>query len=192
MNKHNRDKRRGQDRKGNGPFVVAWLLLLLIAGYLQAAGTGLDITFKGSLIDRQCVFEQGDGPLEVVFRPTAIKYFDTYGKTETMPFTLRLKNCTAATQGKLVDLTFSYPQQETVEGVVMLKPSGNTGVVIGLLDGAGNAIVPDSSVEAGTITTTGAGSINHFSLGAYVMAPPGVTVRAGAYSATTTFTVSYR
>ncbi|EBL5818968.1 type 1 fimbrial protein [Salmonella enterica subsp. enterica serovar Muenchen] len=181
-------------RRDNGswPFVGAWLLLLLIAGYLQAAGTGLDITFKGTLIDRQCVFEQGDGPLEVTFRPTPVKYFDAYGKTDTKAFTLGLKNCTAATQGKLVDLSFSFPQQETVNGVTMLKPAGDTGVVIGLLDGAGNVIEPDTRVEVGPITTTGAGSINRFSLGAYVTAPAGVTVKAGAYSATTTFTVSYR
>ncbi|EAU6886236.1 type 1 fimbrial protein [Salmonella enterica] len=181
--------KRGKD---NWPFVVAWLLLLLVAGYLQAAGTGLDVSFKGSLIDRQCVFEQGDAPLEVSFRPTSIKYFNTYGKTQTKNFVIGLKNCTAATQGKLVDLTFSYPQRETVDGVVMLKPSGNTGVVIGLLDGAGQVIVPDRKVEVGGITSVGTGSINRFTLGAYAMVPSGVAVKTGAYSATTTFTVSYR
>ncbi|EAM8425038.1 type 1 fimbrial protein [Salmonella enterica subsp. enterica serovar Glostrup] len=181
-----------RNRKGNWPFLAAWLLLLLIAGYLQAAGTGLDITFKGTLIDRQCVFEQGDAPLEVVFTPKAIKFFDTTDRTETKPFTLGLKNCTAATQGKSVDLTFSFPQTEMVAGVPMLKPTGDTGLVIALLDGAGNVITPNKAVDVGTVTQTGNGKVNHFTLGAYVMAPPGVTVKAGQYSATATFMVSYR
>lgn len=178
--------------KGNWPFVAAWLLLLLIAGYLQAAGTGLDVTFRGTLIDRQCVFEQDDLPLEVSFGPVSIKYFNTYGKTQTKTFAIGLKNCTAATQGKLVDLTFTYPQRETVDGVVMLKPSGDTGVVIGLLDGAGQPVAPDQAVSVGSITSVGTGSVNRFTLGAYAMVPPGVTVKAGGYNATTTFMVSYR
>ncbi|EAR9301923.1 type 1 fimbrial protein [Salmonella enterica subsp. houtenae serovar 44:z36,[z38]:-] len=179
-------------RKEIWPYVGAWLLLLLIAGYLQAAGTGLDITFKGTLIDRQCVFEQDDMPLEVIFPPKGIRFFKTYIRTETMPFTLGLKNCTAATQGKTVDLTFSYPQTETVDGVAMLKPTGDTGLVIVLLDGAGNMIEQNKTVDVGSITQTGSGKINRFTLGAYVMAPSGVTVKEGKYSATATFMVSYR
>ncbi|EEA2717979.1 fimbrial protein [Salmonella enterica subsp. enterica serovar Chester] len=178
--------------KGNWPFVGAWLLLLLVAGYLQAAGTGLDIIFKGVLIDRQCVFEQGDAPLEVEFTPKTVKFFKDSSRTETMPFTLGLKNCTAVTQGKSVDLTFSYPQMETVDGVAMLKPTGDTGLVIALLDGSGNVIEPNKAVDVGHITLTGSGKINHFTLGAYALAPPGVTIKAGNYSATATFMVSYR
>ncbi|EAO1992403.1 type 1 fimbrial protein [Salmonella enterica] len=178
--------------KGNWPFVGAWLVLLLVAGYLQAAGTELDITFKGTLIDRQCVFEQDDVPLEVTFTPRAVKFFETYGKTETMPFTLGLKNCTAATQGKSVDLTFSYPQTENVGGVVMLKPTGDTGLVIALLDGSGNVIEPNKAVDVGIITQVGEGKVNRFTLRAYAMAPSGVTVKPGNYSATATFMVSYR
>ncbi|EAB6708046.1 type 1 fimbrial protein [Salmonella enterica subsp. enterica] len=181
-----------RSRKDIWPFLGAWLLLLFIAGYLQAAGTKLNITFKGNLIDRQCVFEQGDGPLEVTFRPKAVRFFKFYSRTETVPFTLKLKNCTAATQGKTVDLTFSYSQTETVSGVAMLKPTGDTGLVIVLLDGAGNVVEPDKKVDVGKITQTGNGAINSFTLGAYVMAPSGVTVKEGNYSATATFMVSYR
>ncbi len=169
-----------------------WFLLLLVAGYLQAAGTGLDITFKGSLIDRQCVFEQGDVPLEVEFTPKAVKFFKVYSRTETMPFTLGLKNCTVGSLGKTVDLTFSYPQTEMVGGISMLKTTGDTGLVIALLDGSGNIIEPNKTVDVGMITQIGNGKVNRFELGAYAMAPPGVTVKAGGYNATVTVMVSYR
>lgn len=178
-------------KKGHLLFWNAWLLLF-ISGGLQAAGSGLDVTFKGILIDRQCVFEQGDAPLEVEFTPKAVRFFNNHSRTETIPFTLGLKNCTAALQGKAVDLTFSYSQTEIIDGVAMLKPIGNTGLVIALLDGAGNTITPNKAVDVGTIEHVGAGKVNRFTLGAYVMAPAGVTINAGTYSATATFMVSYR
>ncbi|EAT7400332.1 type 1 fimbrial protein [Salmonella enterica] len=170
----------------------AWLALLLVAGGLHAEGTALEVTFKGTLVDNVCTFEQDDGALEVTFPTRALKYFEQYGRTETESFAIGLKNCSAATQAKLVDLTFAFPQTEMVNGTAMLKPSGDTGLMIGLLDAGNQPVVPDTAVAVGSITQTGDGTLNRFTLGAYVMAPPGVTVKAGQYSATTTFTVSYR
>ncbi|HCM1955509.1 TPA: type 1 fimbrial protein [Salmonella enterica subsp. salamae serovar 9,46:z4,z24:z39:z42] len=174
--------------------------VLSVAGFLsmvtvvepQAVGSSLDVTFTGSLVDRMCEFEQGDAALEVTFPARSLKYFEQYTRTETEPFVIGLKNCTLSTKDKVVDLTFSFPQTEMVNGTVMLKPSGDTGLVIGLLDGKGHVVMPDHAVDIGTITQAGGGTLNRFTLGAYVMAPPGVTVKAGQYSATTTFTVSYR
>ncbi|EAX8478873.1 type 1 fimbrial protein [Salmonella enterica] len=166
--------------------------VLVMAGGAQAAGTALDVTFTGALVDRMCQFEQGDAPLEVTFPTRALKYFEQYGRTETETFAIGLKDCTSSTQAKLVDLTFAFPQTQVVNGVSMLKPSGDTGLLIGLLDGKNAPIVPDKAVEMGTITQTGDGTLNRFMLGAYVMSPPDGAVKAGQYSATTTFTVSYR
>ncbi|EBM0567760.1 fimbrial protein [Salmonella enterica] len=169
-----------------------WLSLLLVAGCLQAVGAGQDITFKATLLDNVCTFEQEDAPLEVTFPLRSLKYFQNYSRTETEPFVIGLKNCSAITQGKMVNLTFSFPQTQVVDGVTMLKPAGETGLVIALVDGQGRAIVPDHAVEPGRIENTGTGSVNRFTLGAYVLAPDGTRVQAGQYTATTTFTVSYR
>ncbi|MCZ4677292.1 fimbrial protein [Citrobacter sedlakii] len=178
--------------KDNGIVTGAWFALLLIAGSLQAVGAEQDITFKATLLDNVCTFEQEDTPLEVTFPVRALKYFQNYSRTETEPFVIGLKDCSAITLGKMVNLTFSFPQTQVVDGVPMLFPSGGTGLVIALVDGKGNAIVPDHAVEVGPVTTTGTGNVNRFTLGAYVMAPPDVTVKAGQYSATANFTVSYR
>ncbi|HFW4533980.1 TPA: fimbrial protein [Salmonella enterica subsp. enterica serovar Chester] len=174
--------------------ICPWLMVvgLMMTSGVQAAGTTLDITFTGALIDRMCLFEQGDAPMEVTFPARAIKYFEQYGRTETQTFAIGLKDCSSSTQAKLVDLTFAFPQAQVVNGVPMLKPSGDTGLVIGLLDSKGSPIEPDKAVEVGTITQTGNGSLNRFTLGAYVLAPEGSQVKAGQYRASTTFTVSYR
>ncbi|EIP3952679.1 type 1 fimbrial protein [Salmonella enterica] len=176
----------------NWPVTGAWLSLLLVAGCLHAVGAEGDILFKAALLDNVCTFEQEDTPLEVTFPVRALKYFQSYNRTETESFDIGLKNCSAITQGKLVSLAFSFPQTQEVDGVAMLKTAGDTGLVIALVDGQGRAIVPDHAVEPGRIENTGTGSVNRFTLGAYVLAPEGTRVRAGQYSATTTFTVSYR
>ncbi|HGJ4005648.1 fimbrial protein [Salmonella enterica] len=170
----------------------AWLSLLLVAGCLQAVGAEQDIIFKATLLDNVCTFEQEDAPLEVAFPVRSLKYFQNYSRTETESFVIGLKNCSAITQGKMVNLTFSFPQTQVVDGVAMLKPAGDTGLVIALVDGQGRAIVPEHTVEPGRIENTGTGSVNRFTLGAYVLAPEGTRVQAGQYTATTTFTVSYR
>ncbi|ECA1878495.1 fimbrial protein [Salmonella enterica] len=176
--------------KESGGVAGAWFALLLIAYGLHA--TAADVSLKGSLLDNTCLFEQEDAALEVAFPTRALKYFEQYGRTETESFAIGLKNCSAITQGKTVALSFTFPQSQVVNGTPMLTPSGDTGLVIGLVDGTGNAIVPDHPVEVGVITQTGPGNVNRYTLGAYVMAPPGVTVTAGQYSATANFTVSYR
>lgn len=174
--------------KDNGVVAGAWFALLLIAGGLQAA----DVSLKGSLLDNTCMFEQEDAALEVAFPTRALKFFEQYGRTDTEPFAIGLKNCSAITQGKTVALSFTFPQSQVVDGTSMLKTSGDTGLVIGLVDGKGNAIVPDHPVEVGAVTQTGTGNVNRYTLGAYVMAPPGAGVTAGQYSATANFTVTYR
>lgn len=169
----------------------------LLSGYvymetMQAKAASLTMNFSGTLIDRMCVFEPGDTALELTFPNRAVKYFAVHPRTETIAFDIRLKNCTVATQKKLVDLTFGAVPVTDVGGTPMLTTTGNTGLVIALVDDKGNAIKPGEAVEVGSVTQTGDGSVNVFTLGAYVMAPPGVTVKAGPYRATTTFTVSYR
>ncbi|EJK1075822.1 type 1 fimbrial protein [Salmonella enterica] len=175
-----------------GILSVAGVLLLSTAGGACATGTPLNITFKGSLIDRVCEFEQGDQALEVTFPTRALKYFGHYNKTDTESFFIGLKNCTSATKQKTVGLTFTFPQPEDVGGITALKTSGDTGLVIVMVDGKGNPIKPGEVVNAGQIENTGNGSINRFSFGAYAMVPSGTTVKAGNYSATATFTVSYQ
>ncbi|EDJ6269312.1 type 1 fimbrial protein [Salmonella enterica] len=192
MSKHGGHKRRVRLLP-----MVALSLPGVLSGFIylesmQARAADLTVNFSGTLIERMCIFEPEDAALEVEFPNRAIKYFSEHPRTDTVAFDIRLKNCTAATQNKLVDLTFGGSSVTEVGGVPMLTTSGDTGVVIALVDSTGQAIKLGEAVETGKITHIGDGSVNIFSLGAYVMAPPRVTVKAGAYQATTTFTVSYR
>ncbi|EAM8731802.1 type 1 fimbrial protein [Salmonella enterica] len=178
--------------KENRGVAGAWLALLLVAASLEVVGAGQTVSLNGTLLDNICTFEQEDAPLEVTFPTRALKYFQNYGRTDTESFVIGLKNCSAITQGKMVNLMFSFPESQVVNGVGMLKPSGDTGLVIALVDAKGEPVVPDKAVTPGRIENTGTGSMNRFTLGAYVMAPEGTTVKAGLYSATANFTVSYR
>lgn len=153
---------------------------------------GVDLLFSGTLVDKQCVFEQGETPLEVVMPSRAIKYFIKYKRTEPTTFDLVFKNCTSATQDKLVTITFTGAQTQMVDGINMLTPSGNTGLVIGLEDAAGNPVSVGTSFSMGKVVNTGNGSENRFRFGAYALAPDVNAVTAGAFSATTTFEIAFQ
>ncbi|EKS4548380.1 type 1 fimbrial protein [Salmonella enterica] len=177
-----------------GILSVAGVLLLSVAGSACAADTSLNITFNGSLIDRVCESEQGDQPLEVTFPNRALKYFQLHSQTDVVSFFIGLKDCSSATKQKAVGLTFTFPQTVDVGSVTALKTSGDTGLVIVMVDSDGHPVKPGEVVNVGHIEYTGSGegNVNRFPFGAYVMAPPGITVKAGSYSATATFTVSYQ
>ncbi|TSB25752.1 type 1 fimbrial protein [Serratia marcescens] len=164
-----------------------------VASAAHAAGSGVDLNFSGTLIDKQCTFAQGDDPLEVDMLSRSVSFFQRYTRTETVPFDIVLKNCTAATQSKLVMLTFSGTQTQVVGGETLLKTDGGTGILIGLESASGQAISIGSTVNAGTITQTGAAGENRFRFGAYAQRPTDVsTLAEGAYTATTTFEVTYQ
>ncbi|HGM5459994.1 fimbrial protein [Serratia ureilytica] len=171
-----------------------WLALALLG---TVVGTGpvsaVDLNFSGTLIDKQCTFAQGDDPLEVDMLSRAVSFFHRYPRTETVPFDIVLKNCTGATQDKLVTMTFSGTQTEAVGGVTLLKTDGGTGILIGLESASGQAISVGSPVNAGTITQTGSAGENRFRFGAYAQGPADLsTLAEGAYTATTTFEVTYQ
>ncbi|OMP56825.1 pilus assembly protein FimA [Serratia marcescens] len=173
-----------------------WLTLVLagnVAGAAYAAGGGVNLNFSGTLIDKQCTFAQGDNPLQVDMLSRSVSFFQRYLRTETVPFDIVLKNCTAATQSKLVRLTFNGTQTQVVGGVTLLKTEGGTGIMIGLETASGQAISIGSTVNAGTITQTGAAGENRFRFGAYAQRPTNLsTLAQGSYTATTTFTVTYQ
>ncbi|HFT7665013.1 TPA: fimbrial protein [Serratia marcescens] len=170
-----------------------WLALALLGAVV---GTGpvsaVDLNFSGTLIDKQCTFAQGDDPLEVDMLSRAVSFFHRYPRTETVPFDIVLKNCTGATQDKLVTMTFNGTQTEAVGGVTLLKTDGGTGILIGLESASGQAISVGSPVNAGTITQTGAAGENRFRFGAYAQPADLSTLAEGAFTATTTFEVTYQ
>ncbi|HGM7741133.1 TPA: fimbrial protein [Serratia marcescens] len=170
-----------------------WLALALL-GVVAEIGpaSAVDLNFSGTLIDKQCTFAQGDDPLEVDMLSRAVSFFHRYPRTETVPFDIVLKNCTSATLDKTVSMTFSGTQTEVVGGVTLLKTDGGTGILIGLESDAGQAISVGSPVNAGTITQTGAAGENRFRFGAYARPADLSTLAEGAFTATTTFEVTYQ
>ncbi|ECI4646638.1 type 1 fimbrial protein [Salmonella enterica subsp. salamae] len=177
--------------RGHMAFGVLCLALVRPYGVL-AAGNGLDVEFSGSLIDRVCTFEQGDQPLEVELPSQELKYFEHHSRTAVEAFDIVLKDCSSATQTKMVEMTFSSARTVVVNGQTFLDPDGGTGLVIGLQDGNGTPVEPGTAFNLGSIRTIGSGSENRFTLGAYAMAPAGKTIMAGPYKAVTTFTLNYR
>ncbi len=170
-----------------------WLALALL-GVVAEIGpaSAVDLNFSGTLIDKQCTFALGDDPLEVDMLSRAVSFFHRHSRTETVPFDIVLKNCTSATQDKLVTMTFRGTQTEAVGGVTLLKTDGGTGILIGLESASGQAISVGSPASAGTIIQTGAAGENRFRFGAYARPADLSTLAEGAFTATTTFEVTYQ
>ncbi|SFC05217.1 putative minor fimbrial subunit StfG [Pragia fontium] len=165
-------------------------LLLALLSLESRAANHLDVTFNGTLLLESCELEQEGGHQEVILPTKTLHFFDRNKRTETAPFFFGLKGCTPTMLGKTVKLTFSSTQTQLVNGVAMLATSGNTGLVIGLEDGAGQAIVLGREMSAGTLTQIGTGGVNRYQFGAYALAPG--AVKADRYSATVTVEVDYQ
>ncbi|MNE38732.1 Fimbrial adapter PapK precursor [compost metagenome] len=164
--------------------------LLLALSLASQAADHLELVFKGVLLVANCQFDQEGGSQKVSLPSQNLRFFEHNSRTQTTPFTLGLKDCTPATLGKMVKLTFNSTQTQQVNGVAMLATTGGTGLVIGLEDSLGEAIILGREVKAGTISQIGPGGVNRFQFGAYALAPG--TVNAGDYSATVTVEANYQ
>ncbi|MEB7884172.1 fimbrial protein [Serratia fonticola] len=174
----------------NRRLIVGSVYLSLVLSLASRAADHLELVFNGVLVVANCQFDLKDGSQKVQLPSQNLRFFEHNSRTQTMPFTLGLKDCAPATLGKMVKLTFNSTQTQQVNGVAMLATAGDTGLVIGLEDSLGQAIVLGREVKAGTISQIGSGSINQFQFGAYALAPG--TVKAGDYSATVTVEASYQ
>ncbi|AKJ41289.1 fimbrial protein [Pragia fontium] len=164
--------------------------LLLLLSLASRADDNLNVVFNGRLLAQSCEFDSVGGYQEIPLPTKTLHFFDRQTRTESTPFTLGLIGCTSSTMGKVVKLTFSSAQTQLVNGVAMLATSGNTGLVIGLEDGAGQAITLGQAVNVGSISQVGPVGVNRFQFAAYALAPG--AVKAGSYSATVTFEVDYQ
>lgn len=174
-----------------------WVMLLsgacLVTGYGFALANTLNLTFNGSLTEWACEIVQATEPLEVVFPVYPAVSFDTTPKSPAEPVVLTLRNCPAGLAGKSIRMTFTAPGgTTTVGGKKMLNTTGDTGLVIALQQPGGTAIEPGTEFSPGTVEKTGTGTDNAVRLEAVLVKPDGVTLTEGLYSATTTFTVTYR
>ncbi|MBC3377665.1 type 1 fimbrial protein [Serratia fonticola] len=162
----------------------------LVLSLASQAVDHLELAFNGVIMVAECQFDQEGSSKEVHLPSQNLRFFERNSRTQTTSFTLGLKNCSPAILGKMVKLTFNSTQTQQVNGVAMLATTGDTGLVIGLEDALGQAIILGREVKAGTISQIGSGSINQFQFGAYALAPG--AVKAGNYSATVTFEASYQ
>lgn len=174
----------------NRQLIAGSVSLLLVMSLASQAADQLTLAFNGVLLVANCQFDQEGGSQKVPLPSQNLRFFEHNSRTQTTPFTLGLKDCTPATLGKMVKLTFNSTQTQQVNGVTMLATTGDTGLVIGLEDGVGQAIILGSEVQAGSISQIGSAGINQFQFGAYALAPG--TVKAGDYNATVTVQASYQ
>lgn len=164
--------------------------LLLALSMASQAADHLALVFNGVLLVSNCQFDHESGSQKVHLPSQNLRFFEHNSRTQTTLFTLGLKDCMPATLGKMVKLTFNSTQTQQVNGVAMLATTGDTGLVLGLEDGLGQAIILGREVKAGSISQIGSGGINQFQFGAYTLAPG--AVKAGDYSATVTVEASYQ
>ncbi|CAI1663399.1 fimbrial protein [Serratia fonticola] len=175
------------NKRRTWPWAIA-LTALLSIGECGAAES-LELKFKGSLHERICSFEQGEQVQEVNLQLQSVKYFEHYGRTANNPFLVSLTNCSPPTLAKMVQLTFNGAHTQVVEGETLLATEGDTGLVLGLTDGKGQAIKLGEAVSAGQITHIGEGALNQFQFGVYARAVG--AVKAGNYSSTVTIGMAF-
>jgi type 1 fimbria pilin len=162
----------------------------LVLPLASQAADNLELAFSGVLLVDSCHFEQEASSQQVRLPTQTLHFFARNSRTKSTLFSLGMKGCTPTTQGKTVKLTFNSTQTQQINGIAMLVTTGDTGLVLGIEDSAGQAITLGRELQAGTIGETGPVGVNRFQFGVYALAPG--AVKEGNYSATVTVKADYQ
>lgn len=150
-----------------------------------------NLSFKGVLIEEACSIRPGDEALEVELWDVSAKSLYLNTRTVGKPFQIHLEGCDTSI-GDSVTTTFSGSESIALPGLLALDAgSVATGVAIGL-ETPENTPLPLNTATDKQALNDGS---NLIEFKAYVQGEPEAladqSIMAGAFSAVSTFTLSY-
>lgn len=150
-----------------------------------------NLSFKGNLVAQACTIRPGDEALEFEFKETSAHFLYANTRTAGKSFFIHLEGCDASIAGT-VTTTFSGNESVELPGLLALAAGSRAkGVAIGLETSA-NLPLPLNVATDKQVLVDGD---NVIGLKAYVRGEPQAiangSIRAGLFTAASTFTLSY-
>ncbi|HAV1840565.1 TPA: type 1 fimbrial protein [Enterobacter hormaechei subsp. steigerwaltii] len=170
--------------------VAMGLGMTLVSGMANAAASGAQgggtVHFTGSIIDAPCSIHPDDVNKEVELGEISNKVLENKGNSTPVPFSIRLEDCDVSTL-KTVTATWSGTADAADPSLFGIAGAAKGAGVV-LVDGSSHEIKPGDTTAA---TTLNAGS-NEIQMSAFLRGDGASSVEKGAFTATTTYALSYQ
>ena len=165
-----------------------WGLSMMMADKTPAAD---NLNFVGNLVAQACSIRPGDEAIELLFDDQSSHYLYINTRTQSVPFYIHLVGCGTSIANTVTAL-FSGVENTELPGLLALATGSRArGIAIGLESAAGQLLPLNVTSDPFVL----ADGDNVMSFQAYVRGEPKAianhTIRAGRYSAVSTFTLVY-
>lgn len=169
----------------------AWLALLFIFFNVPKVHAVDNLQFRGNLVQGACSIRPGDEDIELTLRRMTTKFLYLYTRSEGQPFRLHLENCDTSI-GDSVRITFSGIENLELPGLLAVDVGSQaSGIGVGIETLQGSPLPLEVASDEQALV---AGD-NVIELQAYVRGEPQAiqnrSIVAGAFSASSTFTLEY-
>lgn len=163
--------------------------LLSIAG--RTFSDNLTVNFEGVLLTIGCRLDDDDMQKNIHLSDLRFSTLENIGRSELIPFTITLKNCSKMALNKTVKINFNTQDYEVHNGLTYLKTTGDANVLLALTDGNGKEIIFNKPISISAITETGMGG-DKLKFGVYAKTPFDSRLQIGGFSSTIMFNIEYQ
>lgn len=179
-----------QKNKGHRPIVLAFCLMPLLVTEKSLAADNLN--FKGNLVAVPCTLRPGDDAVTLDMNEISTRYLYANTRTPGRQFNFNLEGCDTSIAGS-VTTTFSGTQNTALPGLLALDGSSVAeGIAIGIETPANVPLPLNIPSEEQTLSDGN----NRIVFKAYIRGEPQALaekkIRAGVFTAVSTFTLGYQ
>lgn len=170
---------------------VVWLLLLMPLLVTAKALAADNLSFKGNLVAVPCTLRPGDDAVTLNMDEISTQYLYANTRTAGRQFNLHLEGCDTSIADSVTTMFSGSPNPELPALLALDAGSVARGIALGIETSANVPLPINTPSEEQTLSD---GS-NTLSFKAYVRGEPqaiaGLSIRAGLFTAVSTFTLDY-
>lgn len=166
----------------------------LLAGLMlvSQAYAADNLSFKGNLVAQACTIRPGDEALEFELREASSHFLYLNTRTASESFFIHLEGCDTSIAGS-VTTTFSGNENTELPGLLALDPGSRAeGIAVGLETPASVPLPLNTESEKQALVDGG----NVLGFKAYIKGEPQAiankSIKAGVFTAASTFTLNYQ
>lgn len=167
------------------------IALILSMGFpiLGLSSSNIEVEFSGILVNKTCQLAASSLNQHVKIENIRLKSINDSLTSHITPFLITIEKCSPADLHKMVKITWKSPKLVSVEGKYYLETTGNSGVVLGLVDKQGMLMDWDQSVEVTPVSVVDGEQQLEF--GVLVRKGQSSEAKYGHFSGSATFSLEY-
>ncbi|MGG4609840.1 fimbrial protein [Providencia sp. Me31A] len=171
--------------------IVSWAFCLssLLTSLLSFNAQGVDMEFKGELVDTACKVTSESLNQKITIYNVRLKSINEGKPSAITPFSITIDKCSETDLKKVIKLTWSSNQLLNIGNDTFLNTQGDSGVLLGVTDKDDKLIVWNRPITLGSVPEVG--KTRELNFGVFARKPATKEAKAGKFSASITFTVEY-